>query len=243
MRPKVVFFDYGGTLAYMDPPPEVVWLRLLEELGFHADPDAFQKAFQEAQEITSRLSLYDYHGRMQEFWRLYDSLILERLGIADPKGVLEHAINAGFQRSEWYHLYPDVRDTLKTLRAKGYRLGIISNNVDDMLARMKDLKLTHYFDTVTYSQEARADKPDPAIFRLALECARCAPEDAVHVGDNYEADVVGARRASITPVLIDRQEDLTGADCVRITDLRRLPVLLDEGLGAPAHPGNSEGAP
>ncbi|MBI2972297.1 MAG: HAD-IA family hydrolase [Armatimonadetes bacterium] len=226
MRPKVIFFDYGGTLAYVDPPPERIWLHLLKELGFTPNPAAFGEAFQIANETAGRLNIYDYHGRMREYWRRYDGLIFERLGIDDPRGVLADAINAGFGRPDWYHLYPDVRETLQALRSNGYQLGIISNNVDEMLERLQQLGLTRDFNTVTYSQEARADKPDPKIFRLALDRAGCRPDEAVHIGDSYEADVVGARQAGISPIFIDRDERHVGVDCLRITDLREvLPAV------------------
>lgn len=227
MRPKTIFFDYGGTLAYVDPPIERIWLRLLEELGRHADPDVLEQALRQANEIAGRLNIYDYHGRMQEYWRRYDGVVLDRLGIADPEGMLADAINAGFDRRDWYHLYPDVRETLDAVRLGGYRLGIISNNVDEMITRLKQLEMAPYFETVVYSQEARADKPDPAIFRIALDRARCRAEEAVHVGDSYEADVAGARSVGINPVLIDRDRRYPDVHCLRITDLRELMRSLD----------------
>jgi FMN phosphatase YigB (HAD superfamily) len=58
-----------------------------------------------------------------------------------------------------------------------------------------------YFDSVTYTQEAGANKPDPTIFQLALKRAGCSPNEAVHVGDSYEKDVLGARRIGIMPIL------------------------------------------
>lgn len=226
MRAKVVFFDYGGTLAYMDPPPEVIWLRLLEELGFRPDPEALRSALQVAQESVARLSLYDYYHRMPEYWRQFDGVVFERLEIADPKRTLADAIHAGFQRPDWYHLYPDVQGSLETLRSKGYQLGIISNNVDEMLDRLRQFQLQQYFDTVTYSQEARVDKPNPAIFRLALERSGHAPNEAVHVGDSHEADVLGAQGAGITPVLVDRDQRYRDVDCVRIADLGEVMRVL-----------------
>jgi HAD superfamily hydrolase (TIGR01509 family) len=57
---------------------------------------------------------------------------------------------------------------------------------------------------VVTSAGAGARKPDPEIFRRALELAGCAPEEALHVGDTPEEDAAGARAAGITPLLIDR---------------------------------------
>ena len=84
---------------------------------------------------------------------------------------------------------------------------------------MKSLDLVKYFDTITYSQEAGAEKPDPAPFRLALQRANRAPWECLHVGDSYEMDVVGARGVGIEPILIDRRMKYSGADCVTVRDL------------------------
>jgi len=81
---------------------------------------------------------------------------------------------------------------------------------------------------VTYSQEARAEKPNAAIYRLALKRAGCRPDDAVHVGDWYEGDVIGARGVGITAILIDRESKRPETDCVRITDLRQLKDVMTD---------------
>lgn len=241
MRPKIIFFDYGGTLAYMDPPIERIWLHLLEELECQADPEALGYALQEANEIAGRLNIYDYCGRMGEYWRQYDGVVLKRLGIADPEETFADAIHVGFERRDWYHLYSGAREVLDALRSRGHRLGIISNNVDQLVTRLEQFELAPYFDTVTYSQEARADKPDPAIFRLALDRVGCTPKEAVHVGDSYEADVAGARSVGITPVLVDRDRHYAHVDCLCVADLRQVPEVVSAMADASAHPRTLEG--
>jgi HAD superfamily hydrolase (TIGR01509 family) len=108
------------------------------------------------------------------------------------------------------------------LKGQGYGLGIISNNNDDLRKQLIMLELSGYFDSVTYSQEAGANKPDPTIFQLALKRAGCSPNEAVHVGDSYEKDVLGARRIGIMPILVDRDDHHSEADCLRIRDLREV---------------------
>ncbi len=67
MSSKAVFFDYGGTLGYMDPTPEVVWLRLLNELDLCVPSENIERALQAAYERVSSVELYHYHGRMKEY--------------------------------------------------------------------------------------------------------------------------------------------------------------------------------
>ena len=71
--------------------------------------------------------------------------------------------------------------------------------------------------------EVGADKPKPPIFLAALERARVNASEAVHVGDQYKIDVVGARGVGISPILIDRYDlypEVT--DCPRIRNLTEL---------------------
>ncbi len=218
---RIVFFDYGDTLAYMSPAPLQVWMLLGEELGLHIDLDPLQHAMNQADaHFASQLAAYG--GRMSEYWMRYDAFILKSLGIGDRRGEWHKAIHEGFNRPDWYHVYPETHAVLGRLKERGYRLGIISNNVDDIMQRLEQLDLLQYFDTITYSQEAGAEKPDPSIFRVALQRASRTPQEAIHVGDHYEADVSGALGVGITPVLIDRQNGYPEADCRRIVSLLEL---------------------
>ncbi|MEA2422373.1 MAG: hypothetical protein QOF55_1472, partial [Thermoleophilaceae bacterium] len=74
---------------------------------------------------------------------------------------------------------------------------------------------------VVSSASVGANKPAPAVFEAALALAGCGPEDAVHVGDSVESDVVGAQAAGVRALLIDRDSD--GGD---IRSLAELPRVL-----------------
>ena len=70
------------------------------------------------------------------------------------------------------------------------------------------------------------EKPDPAIFHGVLDAAGIEPADAVHVGDFYTLDVVGARAAGMTPVLLDPEGLQEGRDCARVRDFAELEQYL-----------------
>jgi len=221
MRVKTVFFDVGNTLFYASPSRNEIWLEFLATTGFQVQPSILKQALNEADALYEA-KLYDYVGQMEKLWALYDSMIFRKLGITDRDGTLVREVNKWWDQPKWYRLYPETRETLQAVKNRGYKLGIISNNNDDLLKQLKSLELSEYFDSITYSQEARANKPEPAIFQLALKRAECSPNDAVHVGDNYEKDILGARRIGILPVLVDRDDRHSDADCLRIRDLREL---------------------
>jgi putative hydrolase of the HAD superfamily len=97
-----------------------------------------------------------------------------------------------------------VPGVLAALRERGARLVVVSNwdvSLHDVLERTD---LRRLVDGVVTSAEFGAAKPDPRIFGRALEIAGATAAEAVHAGDDVEADVEGARAAGIAPVLVAR---------------------------------------
>jgi len=91
----------------------------------------------------------------------------------------------------------------------------------------RKLGLEPYLDFVVTSEEAGADKPNPPIFQAALRQARVDASEAIHVGDQYKIDVVGARGVGINPILIDRYDLYPElSDCPRIRNLTELAKYL-----------------
>jgi len=103
-----------------------------------------------------------------------------------------------------FRAYPEVPGVLAALRARGDRLAVVSNwdvSLHDVLERTR---LRGLVDAVVVSATAGAAKPDPAIFAQALAALGARPEEALHAGDDLEADVGGARAAGIGAVLVAR---------------------------------------
>jgi putative hydrolase of the HAD superfamily len=87
------------------------------------------------------------------------------------------------------------------------QIGIVTNNtVEEQVEKLKFLHLNEAVSFLTTSEQVGAAKPDPAIFRAALEHAHCAPDNAVMVGDRWESDVTGARAAGIRALWFNRFE-------------------------------------
>jgi len=121
---------------------------------------------------------------------------------------------------------PDASGLLARLTERGLRLGVISNwsaDLPDYLARRG---LARFFPIIIASEAVGSAKPHREIFLRGLAAAGCAPTNAVHVGDDYWADVVGARDIGMSPVLVDRQKEDIHSDCPTITRLRDLEALL-----------------
>jgi putative hydrolase of the HAD superfamily len=122
--------------------------------------------------------------------------------------------------------FPDVVPALRELRALGVKLVAASNWDVSLHEQLERTGLTPLLDGALSSAEVGAPKPDPEIFTRALALAGARPQEALHVGDDPEADVGGALAAGLVPVLIDRDGGLEAPPgALRITSLAELPAL------------------
>jgi HAD superfamily hydrolase (TIGR01549 family) len=207
VRPDVIFFDVGDTLMRTHPSWAGVYRAGLAEHGIEVAEDDLARALAEASpehwlmegpfEATEEAS----YARVKE----YDQQVLAALGHADLPDDVFRSIEAVFLRRASWYVFDDVQPSIEALRAAGFRLAVISNWVWGGPELMHDIELAHHFERMVFSARVGYQKPAAAIFRHALEAMAVAPERAIHVGDNPRADVAGARRVGITPVLIDRR--------------------------------------
>lgn len=121
---------------------------------------------------------------------------------------------------------PDAHATLQALRDAGLVVGVVSNRDQPYTRLLETLDLAPLFDFSLAAGEVQSWKPDPQIFLHALERSGTLPGETVYVGDNYFADVVGARRAGLLPVLYDREGVFPEADCPVIETLAALQPLI-----------------
>jgi putative hydrolase of the HAD superfamily len=125
-----------------------------------------------------------------------------------------------------YLAYPDAADVMARLRTAGLAIGVVSNwdvSLHDVLIR---IGLAPLVDAVVTSAEAGAAKPDAAIFERAGDLLGARPHRMLHVGDDADGDVDGARAAHLHAVLLVRDGTLATRR-PRIATLLELPALLD----------------
>ncbi len=117
------------------------------------------------------------------------------------------------ERHLWCSVRERTHEALARLRAAGIRLGIVSNSDGRVEQALTVAGLRDYFDVVIDSGLVGVEKPDPAIFRAALDALGIAAEEALYVGDMYEVDVVGARAAGMEVVLLAPSGPGPGRSC------------------------------
>jgi putative hydrolase of the HAD superfamily len=119
-----------------------------------------------------------------------------------------------------WELFRDARTALESLRARGIRMGIVSN-FDGRLTRIcAGLGIASFFDTIVMSARVGHAKPDPRIFQIALGSLGVKAAESLHVGDSPAEDVAGAEAAGMRGLLIARESHTPEPG--HVGDLRRL---------------------
>ena len=108
----------------------------------------------------------------------------------------------------------------------GFKIGVISNSEGQVHRVVEFAGLTPVLDCLIDSHVVGVSKPDPKIFEIALNQVGVKGDKSWYVGDLYDVDVVGARRAGLTPVLYDVYNIHPEADCLRITRLKDILSLI-----------------
>ena len=219
---RTLLFDAGNTLVYVNME-EVS--RTLARHGTRVSAEALWKA-----EYRTRTRLDD-PARIASStdlsrWKTYFEWLLEEAGIRiDARPVLEELKAYHEAHNLWEVVPPFVPPLLERLKPR-YRMGVVSNANGSVVRKLTRLGLARHFDAILDSHTEGVEKPDPRIFRIALERLGARPEEALHVGDFYHVDVTGARSAGIRAVLLDPAGLHGDKDCDRIRSLEEFEQLL-----------------
>ena len=144
---------------------------------------------------------------------------------AQAAPIIEGAIEVYMRGRNEVELYPEVRECLERLASR-YRVASLSNGN----ACLVQIGLDHLFHTMIAAHTHGACKPDPAFFHLACRELGCEPEEVVHVGDDVELDVRGARDAGLHAVWINRSSHAWPGEDVpdTVADLEALERWLEQ---------------
>jgi putative hydrolase of the HAD superfamily len=105
---------------------------------------------------------------------------------------------------------------------------MLSNRSQTYEEELETLGLAGYFEFALAAGEVDVWKPDPWIFRYALNRLGTQPGETLYIGDNYYADVIGAQRAGLEPILVDPSGVFPEVECTVIHNISELCELLDQ---------------
>ena len=230
---SVVTFDFYNTLVKFWPPLEDIQQISCWKLGLSVSKEAIRRGYAKADILFNRaneeepLSLRSPESRL-EFFSEYEQVILQTAGIPVTPGLARQIWQLAIAIPKEFAPFEDTVPSLEALRARGYRLGVITNLRADLDSLIRRAGLAEMLDFSVTSAQAGREKPHPPIFQEALKRAAVAPDEVLHVGDQIRSDVAGARAAGMHAALLDRggwHEPVDG--CPKISGLHDLMALLE----------------
>ena len=231
---RVIFFDAVGTLIETSFCVGGIYSSVAREFGFEADPRIlqlnFERSFRRQPPLafpagTPDVALIELE---KDWWRNLVRAVFADLGSFPRFDQFFDEIFERFRGRELWRVYDDVAPTLTELKRLGLKLGVISNFDSRLYDLLRACRLDHFFDSVHISTRVGAAKPDPAIFRAAVNHYAVEARRAWHVGDSLREDVEGAMAAGVNAILLDRNDRFAeNAPAPRITSLNQLVTLFE----------------
>jgi putative hydrolase of the HAD superfamily len=219
MNPRAILFDLDDTMNDRQGTLRIFVDHFLQEFKSKLGPISLHALLLEYQRVDAG----GYRPRDQVHAMLAESL--PWLEPTKPESLLEF----------WYDLFPKLsvltpgaRETLMTLKARGIKLGLVTNGKTKVQNEKVDaLELRGLLDLILTSEEVGIKKPDPRIFEIALERLQLEPSQVWMVGDHPVNDVLGARGAGLTAVWLRGAMHVWSQDAERGLEIERLPELLE----------------
>jgi putative hydrolase of the HAD superfamily len=229
-----IIFDLDDTLRYNDPHAHDFFCDFAQTFGGPEDRVKRQHAqrwehqyWASSEELTQ--DLHAFTEGSETFWLNYSRRHLQALGFqlsdAERLAPMAHAHMRDTYKPV-SRVRPETIDSLKELRSSGYLLGLITNRSKPIYAEMHQIGLDLHFDFYLTGGQLGAYKPRKEIFEKMVAFTGHSKDELLYIGDNYYADVLGARNAGIEAALLNWKGLYSDVDCVTIRSIPELLPLL-----------------
>ena len=238
---SAVLFDLFDTLVMFEPSllPEVtlngktwnstarhVFAQMRGSLGEMEFTDFYEPFVESHRELLElrKKDLREYPNRKRF------EIFTEKTGLNGDDGLLERFVRSHMEALRGAMVYPERHtEVLLYLKEKGYRLSVVSNfdHAPTVLELLGKFGIAHFFEQVVISEDVGWRKPHRKVFESALASLGESPSDAIFIGDNPEADIMGSSDCGIDSVWVKRREQLIEAKPkFIIKDLKDLREIL-----------------
>ncbi len=226
MKINHIFFDLDHTLWDFETNSDIAFKTIFQKHKVNASLEKF---------------LNYYRGINQYYWKLYRE---ERVSKADLRyGRLKdtfNKINVAVDdclienlASDYIDVLPNsnllfegAHDILQHLQ-HNYQLHIITNGFNEVqYKKIEKSDLTKYFSTIITSEDAGVKKPNPIIFQYALAQTNAAPKESIMIGDNWEADIMGAKKAGLDVIYCNFNNDSVSENIKSVENLSEIKRYL-----------------
>ncbi|MDP8957960.1 MAG: HAD family hydrolase [Actinomycetota bacterium] len=214
--PQAILFDAGGTLVNVHPQG-------LGDLlgGQRPQPQRIIEAHYRAiAELSSRGDLAC--SPSEEWWPWWVGRFFELAGIEGQEAANRFRAASGL----WAHPVPGAREAVEALRARGLRVAVVSNSDGTALRNLEAAGFGDLFEFVIDSRRLAVAKPDPGIFRMALDRLGLPAREVWYVGDSYFHDILGARGAGLGEAVLVDPLGLAPAGQASVASVAELPAML-----------------
>ncbi len=224
-----IFFDLDHTLWDFDKNSDLTFFKILKKNDISIDVSKF---------------LNFYHPINRKYWDMYrlnkvSKADLRYYRLSDTFKKLNYEINDDHinqlaidyieHLSDFNHLIPDTLNVLELLKSK-YKMHIITNGFKEVQKRkLQKSDLIQYFETVTISEDVGVKKPHKLIFNHALTAANANVESSIMIGDNFNADILGALGIGMKAIYYDfhKTNEQERENVIIVKSLKEIiPILL-----------------
>ena len=226
---ELLCLDAGNTVIFLDHARLADLVRRVR-VGLDVSAEVLVRTEGEAKVLAETGGLVDVAWKFRDRpgaigWGRMVGTIALLAGL--DESMVPSLLDIAWPHHEAKNLWSKVPDglgaALDTMRAKGTKVAIISNS-EGMLDRLfTELGVLQHFDLVVDSGKVGVEKPDPRIFHIALERFGIGADRALHLGDMFATDILGARAAGIRHALIDPFQHYAG----RHAEVPRVPGVVE----------------
>ena len=221
-----IFFDLDHTLWDFDKNSALTFEKIFTLNAINIDLNSFLEVYVPINFNYWKLYREDKVDKKNlKFARLNDTF--KALGI-DVSAAVVHKLSDDYitYLSTFNHLFPGTIELLEFLFAK-YKLHIITNGFKEaQQAKLNQSNIDHYFLTVTNSEMVGVKKPNPKIFHHALHMANATIENSIMIGDNLEADILGALNIGMDAICFNYHNEVLGPDIIGVDHLLEIKNYL-----------------
>ncbi|MDJ1180548.1 HAD-IA family hydrolase [Roseofilum sp. BLCC_M91] len=212
-KPKVIFLDAVGTLFGVRGSVGEIYSQFAQGFGVEVSADLIDQTFSESFRKAPPAAFPDIESQELQSYEFdwWKAIAFDTFAQAE---VIDRFTDFDRFFNELYHyfatlypwfVYPEVKSALLSWKNQGIELGVISNFDSRLHKVLNALGLKHFMKSITISTEVGAAKPTSKIFHVALAKHGYKPHQALHIGDSYEDDYLGAIEAGFSPIWLQRQ--------------------------------------
>lgn len=223
---KHVFFDLDHTLWDFDKNSALTFDKIFKKHQVDVSLDTFLEVYEPINLNYWKRYRDDQIDKIElRYGRLRDAFNEMSYGVDDT---LIHNLSVDYMEflSSFSHLFEGTLELLQYLQPK-YQLHIITNGFEEaQRKKMNASEITSYFKTITNAENAGVKKPNPIIFDFALNLAQAHPKESIMIGDNYEADILGALNVGYDAIFFNYRNDQIESHIKQVKHLSQLKQYL-----------------